>query len=46
VGARAERTRRRSITISPARGSVLVLRERSDAKAAGTLAAAGTPAIA
>jgi len=28
VGERAERTRRRSITISPSRGSLLVLRER------------------
>jgi cytochrome P450 len=38
VAARGERTRRRSITISPAQGALLVLRDRSGAQAAGASA--------
>jgi cytochrome P450 len=46
VGARPERTRRRSITISPARGSTLVLRERRRAERAATPVEEALPALA
>jgi cytochrome P450 len=43
VGARAERTRRRSITISPARGSEVILRDRARAKVRAAPASALQP---
>jgi len=46
VGARAERTRRRSITISPAGGSTLVLRDRDRAEASSAAPVAAVPALA
>ena len=46
VGARAERTRRRSITISPARGSTLVLRERRRTETDAAAVEQALPALA
>ena len=46
VGERAERTRRRSITISPAGGGTVLLRDRSPAKPASQEAAASLAAAA
>jgi cytochrome P450 len=46
VGARAERTRRRSITISPAQGSLVLLSDRHRAQDGEASARTGVPAIA
>jgi hypothetical protein len=46
VGAQAEKTRRRSITISPARGSLVVLRDRRPAEASEMSLDFTAPAIA
>jgi cytochrome P450 len=43
VAARGERTRRRSITISPAQGALLVLRDRGGAQATGASARSVAP---